>query len=212
MLTSIRLYLRDPRDKLALPRDSSRVPLVPVTFNLDPPMDKVHFAGLELDHPQSPALLSVRPRLHLAGEGDTLRVECDFNSNLSLTRQTVQRWLRHYQTLLQAIVADATQPVSTGWRCWTSLNSVRFCENGTSRPRSSRKVSAFTNSSSGRRSALLMQWAIVAGQERLTYRELNRRAESLASALRRAGVGPDVLAGVCTERLPRRWSWPSLAS
>ena len=186
-------------DKLALPRDSSRIPLVPVTFNLDPPMDKVHFAGLE-------HWITLNPRhyfqfdlgFNLAGEGDTLRVECDFNSNL-FDPQTVQRWLRHYQTLLQAIVADATQPVNRLALLDPSEQRQILREwNLTARefPEGLCIHQLFERQAERTPDAV----AIVAGQERLTYRELNRRAESLASALRRAGVGPDVLAGVCTER------------
>ncbi|EPY04933.1 amino acid adenylation domain-containing protein [Paenibacillus alvei TS-15] len=44
------------------------------------------------------------------------------------------------------------------------------------------------------------QVAAVFGEERLTYRELNERAEQLARALRQLGVQPDDLVGLLTER------------
>src|SRR5262245_44598963 len=44
--------------------------------------------------------------------------------------------------------------------------------------------------------------AVMCGEERLTYRELNGRANRLAHRLRRLGVGPDVLVGLCTKRSP----------
>ncbi|MET7728356.1 amino acid adenylation domain-containing protein [Streptomyces mirabilis] len=42
--------------------------------------------------------------------------------------------------------------------------------------------------------------ALVSGTERVTYGELNARANRVAHALRRHGVGPDVPVGVCMER------------
>ncbi|MBW3549148.1 MAG: amino acid adenylation domain-containing protein, partial [Actinobacteria bacterium] len=42
--------------------------------------------------------------------------------------------------------------------------------------------------------------AVVAGHQSLTYAELHDRAEALATSLRRLGVGPDVLVGICVER------------
>ncbi|HYN21699.1 MAG TPA: condensation domain-containing protein, partial [Thermoanaerobaculia bacterium] len=42
--------------------------------------------------------------------------------------------------------------------------------------------------------------ALVCGEERLTYRELDRRANRLAHRLRRLGVGPEVRVGVALER------------
>ncbi|HEU4506949.1 MAG TPA: amino acid adenylation domain-containing protein [Pyrinomonadaceae bacterium] len=42
--------------------------------------------------------------------------------------------------------------------------------------------------------------AVITDSERLTYRELNERANQLAARLRRLGVRPDVLVGLCVDR------------
>src|SRR5947199_1238292 len=42
--------------------------------------------------------------------------------------------------------------------------------------------------------------ALVAGNQRLTYRELNQQANQLAHYLQTLGVGPNVLVGLCVER------------
>jgi aspartate racemase len=42
--------------------------------------------------------------------------------------------------------------------------------------------------------------AVVFGDQRLTYRQLNDKANGLARRLRDLGVGPDVLVGICVER------------
>src|ERR1700683_5342492 len=42
--------------------------------------------------------------------------------------------------------------------------------------------------------------ALAFRNERLTYRELNRRSNQLARYIQKLGVGPDVLVGICLER------------
>ncbi|NWN77335.1 non-ribosomal peptide synthetase [Bacillus sp. (in: firmicutes)] len=42
--------------------------------------------------------------------------------------------------------------------------------------------------------------AVVFADDKITYRELNERANHLASILREKGVGPDIVAGIITER------------
>ncbi len=42
--------------------------------------------------------------------------------------------------------------------------------------------------------------ALVLGENTLTYRELDRRANQLANRLRKLGVGPETMVGVCAER------------
>ncbi|HEX7941977.1 MAG TPA: condensation domain-containing protein, partial [Gemmatimonadaceae bacterium] len=44
--------------------------------------------------------------------------------------------------------------------------------------------------------------ALVSGDEQLTYRELDERADALAAGLRRLGVGPEEAVAVCLERSP----------
>src|SRR6185436_2426147 len=44
--------------------------------------------------------------------------------------------------------------------------------------------------------------ALVFQNERMTYAELNRRADEIAEQLRAWGVGPDVPVGICLERSP----------
>jgi amino acid adenylation domain-containing protein len=44
--------------------------------------------------------------------------------------------------------------------------------------------------------------AVVSGSEQLTYRELNRRANEMASRLRRKGVGSETIVGICMEGSP----------
>jgi amino acid adenylation domain-containing protein len=44
------------------------------------------------------------------------------------------------------------------------------------------------------------KFAIISEDEQLTYRELNRRANQLAHYLKKCGVGPEVLVGLCVRR------------
>jgi amino acid adenylation domain-containing protein len=46
--------------------------------------------------------------------------------------------------------------------------------------------------------------AVVLGDERLTYAELDRQANQIARHLQTMGVGPEVLVGICMHRSPRR--------
>ncbi|MBD2385061.1 non-ribosomal peptide synthetase/type I polyketide synthase [Cylindrospermum sp. FACHB-282] len=100
-------------NRLNLKSDSSRTPLVSVTFNLEPPVPTAPLKNLET------ALVS-RPisfthfDLHfiVIDLGDRLILEAKYNTDL-FNDATIKRWLSHFQTLLQGIMAQPDQSVGT---------------------------------------------------------------------------------------------------
>jgi len=127
-----------------------------------------------------------------------LRVVMEYNVDL-FNRDTVDRMLGHYETLLEAATADADQPVGalsmlTGaeeWQVVREWNDTR-----SDYPRDRCVHERFEEQALRSPDRL----AIVFGDRQVTYGELNRRANQLASHLRKLGVGPEVLVGICMER------------
>ncbi len=97
--------------KLDLPRDPGRLPLVSVMFNLAWMREAVKLEGLETKIIPNPHCFS---RFDLSVsltecEGE-LELHCHYSAEL-FNPETVQRWLKHYETLLANIVANPDQPI-----------------------------------------------------------------------------------------------------
>ena len=112
---------------------------------------------------------------------------------------TIERLCNHFQTLLQAAVTEPDRTLST-LQILTPAEQDRLLVewNDTAIDYSTKPLvhKQFELQAASVPDAV----AITFGGERLTYRELNARANKLAHALRRLGVGPDVLVGLLTER------------
>ena len=102
--------------KLNLPRDPSRSSLFNVTFNLESGEFLQKLPGLEIKlesqnvpyrSPRGTAMFELYLNAAERKNGEIF-VQCDYNTDL-IAPQTMRRWLRHYQTLLQGIVADPNQ-------------------------------------------------------------------------------------------------------
>ncbi|HSU17580.1 non-ribosomal peptide synthase/polyketide synthase [Longimicrobium sp.] len=114
---------------------------------------------------------------------------------------TVERWLGYLRRVLQEMVADERQPVSRipllpeaerrqvleGWNATDRDYPAGACVHGMFQAQARRTPDAVALSWRG---------------ERVTYAELDARANRLAHALRRRGVGPEVRVGVCLSRTP----------
>ncbi|HEX5885260.1 MAG TPA: condensation domain-containing protein, partial [Pyrinomonadaceae bacterium] len=112
---------------------------------------------------------------------------------------TIRRMLNHVRTLLEAIAVNpnrrlADLPMLTNEERECLL--VEWNDTAVNYPQGQTLQQLFTEQTLCTPDAT----ALIFGEERLTYRELDRRTTHLASYLRRQGVGPEVLVGVCMER------------
>ena len=114
---------------------------------------------------------------------------------------TIDRMVGHWQVLLEGIVADPGRRLSElPLLTKAELHQLLVEWNATSAnyPRSACIHQLFEAQVERGPDAV----AVVYDDERLTYRELNQRANQLARYLQRLGVGPEMLVGLYVERSP----------
>ncbi len=182
------------------PRDLNRSPLFQVMFILQNfPWRELKLSGLEV----TPLKFDIgTSRLDLtveAAEKDhQLLLDWEYNSDL-FDESTVERMQEHYRLLLEAALANPDQNISA-----LEMMTETEREEGISAaegdrleyPRQSCIHDLFVQQAVRNPDAL----AVVYGREEMTYRELHARSNRLANRLRKLGVGPDVLVGICLER------------
>ena len=111
----------------------------------------------------------------------------------------IRRMLEHVQNLLEGIAADPEQRLSRLpllSRVERERLLIEFNQTRVVYP-SERCVHELFEEQVGKTSSAV---AVVFGDQRLTYAELNARANQLAHYLRRLGVRPGSLVGICVER------------
>ncbi len=132
--------------------------------------------------------------------GGGLRLSLEYNADL-FDDGTAERMLGHFQTLLAGAVAAPEAPF------W-SLPLLSETERGqffqgwddTRREYPGGLLHQLFEAQAARTPEAE---AVVAGEARLTYGELNARANRLAHRLRRLGVGPEDRVGICLRRSER---------
>jgi iturin family lipopeptide synthetase A len=183
---------------LQLPRDVSRPPLIQVTFNVDPAMHGLNFAGLETEIVINPrTAYQFEHSLNIVAYSDRLRIECNYNTEL-FDQPTVVRWLQHYQEIARAVARKPDLMVGEIPLMTAEEQRRMVLEwNRTAAPYPACCIHELFEQEAGShpdRIALSM-----AGRT-LQYGELNEQANRLAHQLRAMGVGPDQPVGICTER------------
>ncbi|MGB3265992.1 MAG: condensation domain-containing protein, partial [Microcoleus sp.] len=187
--------------KLALPRDFSRVPLVPVTFNLD-----VQLAESQLNFPDFQAEVFSNPRtcenfewaVNASETKQKLVLECQYNTNL-FDAATIRDRMAEFEELLKAVVANPecplqNLPILTAAERQKIL--VDWNKTKTTYPKDACIHELFEVQAEQTPDAV----ALVFGEQQLTYQQLNCRANQLAHYLQTLGAGPEVLIGVCFDR------------
>jgi amino acid adenylation domain-containing protein len=128
------------------------------------------------------------------GRSDGLWLGCEYKTAL-FDADTMRRLLAHYEVLLRGVVADPSARLSQLPVLTEDERHRELAEwNDTAAPFPVTCVHhRFETQVAATPDAVAVQF----GDETISYAELNRQAELIASRLRRAGAGPDVLVGVC---------------
>ncbi len=169
--------------KLALPRQPGRLPLAEIQFNLERLSERIQLPNLTMDvAPNAKAYVNFDLFLNVIESADGLRMDCDYNTDL-FDAATIDHWLDCYQALLEAIVADAAQPLSAA-SCIPAAELERVLE-GLNDTAAEYPLDACVHQLIEAQAAATPD-AVAAqfGAENLTYRALDRRANRLAHVLR----------------------------
>jgi amino acid adenylation domain-containing protein len=187
-------------EELQPERTLSHPPFFQVMFVLqNAPMPDLNMSGLEghtfvVDSGTAKFDLTLDMELDEAG----LHAMLEYNTDL-FDGTTINRMLGHFQALLEGIAADPDRRVSE-LPILTPQERRQLLQgwNDTHRdyPQHERIHTLFAKQAEKTPDAI----AVACGDRHLTYRQLNARANQLARHLRRLGVGPEALVGVCMER------------
>ncbi|CAD5983344.1 non-ribosomal peptide synthetase/type I polyketide synthase [Planktothrix agardhii] len=186
-------------NQLDLPRNTSRSPLIDVSFNLEPAINLPKMKGLEVSLlPQKMSFKDRDLHLNVTEMGGEALIDCDYNTDL-FKDETIQRWLGHFQTLLEAVINDPRQnlrelPLLSPAERQQLL--VDWNNTKTDYPQDQCIHQLFEAQVERTPDAI----AVIFENQKLTYSELNSRANQLAHYLQSLGVGPEVLVGILVER------------
>ncbi|MGD1698460.1 amino acid adenylation domain-containing protein [Dapis sp. BLCC M229] len=136
--------------------------------------------------------------VHLWEEGEEIKGLCAYNRDL-FEEQTIRRMLSHYENLLSAALETPDIPISQlPLMTEAELNQILVEWNNTKTdyPREKCIHQLFEAQVQKTPDAV----AVVFEDRKLTYSELNSKANQLANYLQKLGVVPETLVGICVER------------
>jgi amino acid adenylation domain-containing protein len=179
-------------------RDLSRHPLFQVLLAINPPDPSLELAGVEATEMDTEATAAgVDLFLFVQERADGFEASWEYSTDL-FDRQTIERMHAHFVHLLQAVVAspdtriDELPLVSESERRQILLGSHGAEEDYPALP-----LHALVEAQAKRSADDV---AVVFEGERLTYAELNARANQVARRLQAAGAGKESLVAVSLER------------
>ncbi|MBE7122186.1 amino acid adenylation domain-containing protein [Bacillus cereus] len=185
-------------EKLKPERDLSRSPIFSVMFQLMNSTSKDTMGELDLQLLPVKSYMTKFDITVVCIETESgLDIQFQYQSDL-YEMETMNRWLEHFAVLIDGILRNPKQKVSELPLLNESQRRQLLIEwNDTALELPKELVHE-------RFASIAQQMpehiAVESDESTLTYRELDERSERLAHFLRRQGVGPDVLVGICIER------------
>ena len=186
-------------ERLSIQRDPSRLPVVSLTFNVDQALSNFELYGLRTELETQPRDFAVFDlEMNLIDQGNDILIECTYNKDL-FEAATIKQWLRHWKTLLSAVAIKPQQTIELVEildpeqirRVLEEWNDTRVAYSN------DKMIHELFEAQVER---LPEAVAVVHEGQQVVYRELNRRANQLGHYLRKRGIGPEVLVGICVDR------------
>ncbi|MFC5412531.1 amino acid adenylation domain-containing protein [Larkinella bovis] len=197
-----RLTFSDLVRKINIPRDASRLPLVPVVFNIDMGMnDGVQFAGLThelISHPKKYENFEIF--FNATGTEKSLTLEWAYNEQL-FKAETIDQMMADFMNLLKTVVANPS----------ISISEIELL----SENRLGAQLVEWNNTQAVFPSAIPLpeliaqtaaqyptKTAVRFGRQEINYQTLNETANQLAHSLIRNGVRKGDIVGISLDRTP----------
>ncbi|MER7991212.1 amino acid adenylation domain-containing protein, partial [Streptomyces noursei] len=186
-------------DAVVTERDPSRTPLVQAMMVLQTrPWQADNVRGLRVeaaDLPRQDAQFELT--LEFWEQADGMRLSLNYNTDL-FDAATVHGMARHLEEVLAALAGAPELPLSRIPRLTGPERALvlRDWARGADTPAGAVLTDVFAEQAARAPEAV----ALVHGDERTTYGDLDARTDRLAHALRAHGVGPETRVGVCLPR------------
>ena len=186
--------------RLQIARDPSRVPLVPVMFNVEAGISSGALADTALK-----VRVRANPRhfenaeifLNIVQADGRLVLECQYNSDL-FDADTIRRWMALYCAALDRCAADASIIAAAAFAPSAEEEALieRFNSLRVDYDRDVRVDGQFDAQVAAHPQAP----ALRCGSTHWSYRDLQAHADGIAQQLRAAGAQPGTLVGLCCDR------------
>ncbi len=184
-------------EELSVRRDASRNPLFSVMFSLVPPTPtfETGWDMNQLDLETGTAKFDLD--LELDDRPTGLQGRFVYCTEL-FDASTIERMVGHFQTMLQAIVADPEEKISR-LPMLSGAEKAQFAEWNNTETQYPHEV-CMHELVEAQAARTPNANAVEHGNLSLTFRELNRRANQLAHFLQKRGIGPESKVGICLRR------------
>lgn len=185
---------------LKLPRDTSRLPLVSVMFNIDNSgFDHLHFDGLSFRVlTNAKQFVNFDLFFNLVQSEKNLEIECEYNTDL-YDASTIRRWLASFELLIESILSSNEKPLSV-LPVMTVEEKTTLLKNGEGTVRDYARERPVHVLVSEIAVANPKKIAVRYNDMTLTYGELESRANQLATHLQSLGVTSGNYVGLFIER------------
>lgn len=185
--------------KLGVKRDTHRLPLTEIQFNLERVPDNLEFGGLQTRiASNAKAFSNFDMFFNLTESPKGVRIDVDYNAEV-FERSTIERWIGHFATLVTALAADITRPIhelpllSAAEQAWLAegLNDT-----ATDYDRDAFVFSLFARRAAEQPTAV----AVELDGETMTYADLETRSNQLACRIQKAIPEPGQRVALLVER------------